>query len=286
MTRLIVQHPTLTGSTVQSFAEVLGEAPVTHLPNLAVWDNVDIGGSQVSELAEQHQVDAQIVRRSDRLGNYRLIAFDMDSTLITCECIDEIADFAGCREQVAAITEATMRGEIANFSESLRQRTALLANLPESTLQTVYDQRIELTDGAEALINAAQQHGLKTLLVSGGFTFFSSRLAQRLQFDWHHANELEIEHGRLTGRIKGPIVDGQEKRRQVLRACEAIGCDPAQAIVVGDGANDLPMMAVAGASIAYHAKPVVRSESTHGLNYSGLSAVLNFFSDTLTQQAG
>ncbi len=281
MSRLIVQHPSLSGSAVQAFADTIGRPASQQRPSLAIWDEVSIDSKTVADLAMRHQVDANVVRRTDRLDDYRLIAFDMDSTLITCECIDEIADFAGCRDQVAAITEATMRGEIRDFTESLRKRTALLAGLPRSALQSVYQDRIRVTDGAAELISAAQQRGLKTLLVSGGFTYFSSRLAERLDFDWHHANELEIDDNKLTGKINGRIVDGQEKRRLVIETCAMIGCEPAQAIVVGDGANDLPMMAIAGTSIAFHAKPIVRSESTHGINHCGLDAALNFFSDTL-----
>ncbi len=285
MSRLVVQHPALSAMSVQVFAAAVGQKPALERPGLAVWDDVAVDGEQVTYLAENHRVDAEIVPMTDRLDAYRLIAFDMDSTLITCECIDEIADFAGRREQVAAITEATMRGEIKNFAESLRRRVALLEGLSESVLLSVYQERVKLTEGAETLISTARKTGLKTLLVSGGFTFFTRRLAERLGFDWHHANELEIVDGVLTGKVSGRIVDGEQKRRLVEKSCEAINCKPNQAIVIGDGANDLPMMSIAGTSVAFHAKPIVRSETTHAINYGGLAAALNFFGDTLSAAA-
>ncbi|HLS56335.1 MAG TPA: phosphoserine phosphatase SerB, partial [Zeimonas sp.] len=205
----------------------------------------------------------------------------MDSTLITIECVDEIAEFAGRKAEVAAITEAAMRGEIADYDESLRRRVALLAGLPESTLQRVYDERVRLSPGAEAVIVAARAAGLKILLVSGGFTFFTERLAARLRLDFTRANTLEIADGRLTGRVLGEIVNADVKRRVVEQTCATIGCTPSQAIVVGDGANDLKMMSIAGVSVAYRAKPVVHSETTHAINHCGLDALLNWFVDQL-----
>src|SRR6195952_1674393 len=182
-----------------------------------------------------------------RLADFRLAAFDMDSTLIDIECIDEIAAAAGLKSQVAAITEATMRGEIADFKESLRQRVALLRGVPETALQDVLDHRLHLTPGVEAFVAAAQAAGLKTLLVSGGFTFFSDRVAARLALDYTRAHVLGIVEGRLARRLGdqpwGDICDGAEKRRTLLETCAALGIEPARAIAVGDGANDLPMMA-------------------------------------------
>ena len=218
---------------------------------------------------------------SARLADYRLIAFDMDSTLITIECVDEIAEFAGRKAEVAAITEAAMRGEIADYDESLRRRVALLAGLPEATLQRVYDERVRLSPGAEALIVAARAAGLKILLVSGGFTFFTERLTARLHLDFTRSNTLEVVDARLTGRVLGEIVNADVKQRVVEQTCAAIGCTPAQAIVVGDGANDLKMMSIAGVSVAYRAKPVVHSETTHAINHCGLDAILNWFVDQL-----
>ncbi len=216
-----------------------------------------------------------------RLANFKLVAFDMDSTLINIECVDEIAAAAGRKAEVAAITEATMRGEIGDFKESLRRRVALLRGVPESALHAVYAQHLQLNPGVERFVQACQAAGLKTLLVSGGFTFFSERVRARLGLDFARANHLEIEAGALTGRLLdrpwGDIVDGAEKRRVVLEVCELMGIEASQAIAVGDGANDLPMMAVAGASIAYHAKPVVRELATVSIVAGGLDRALEVF---------
>ncbi len=281
MSRLVVQHPRLSDAAVDAFRAALGRAPTLHLPQLATWEPVSIDGDRVGEIADALAVDAEIVPMSARLSDYRLIAFDMDSTLITIECIDEIASFAGRKAEVAAITEAAMRGEIADFEQSLRRRVALLAGLPQQTLQQVYDERVRLSPGAESLIVAARAAGLKILLVSGGFTFFTERLAARLRLDFTRANTLEIADGRLTGRVLGEVVDADVKRRVLEQTCAAIGCMPAQAIVVGDGANDLKMMSIAGVSVAYRAKPIVHSETTHAINYCGLDAILNWFVDQL-----
>ncbi|MCC7059124.1 MAG: phosphoserine phosphatase SerB [Burkholderiaceae bacterium] len=285
MSRLVVQHPQLTEHAVAAFRAALGRAPTLHLPQLATWEPVNLDGERVGELADALGVDAEIVPVSTRLSDYRLLTCDMDSTLITIECIDEMADYAGRKREVAAITEAAMRGEIANFADSLRRRVALLEGLPESVLQRVHDERMRLSPGAEALILAARAAGLKMLLVSGGFSFFSERLAARLGIDFAHANRLEIEHGRLTGRVLGDIVDADAKRRLLEETCRHIGCTPSEAIVVGDGANDLKMMSIAGVSVAYRAKPQVRTETMHAINHCGLDAILNWFVDQLPTAA-
>jgi phosphoserine phosphatase len=277
MTRLVVQHPALSDEAVAAFARAVSTPAARRTPALAVWPQVRIDGEQVSELAETWRVDAEIVRPGMRLDEFRLAVFDMDSTLITIECVDEIADYAGRKAQVAAITEAAMRGEIADYDESLRQRVALLAGLPEDTLERVWAERVRLSPGAERLLAGVRAGGLRTLLVSGGFTFFTERLQARLGIDTARSNLLEVRDGRLTGRLLGPIVNADAKKRIVEQTCRLIGCTPAQAIVVGDGANDLRMMSVAGLSIAYHAKPIVRDESTHAINHCGLDAILEFF---------
>jgi len=209
-----------------------------------------------------------------RLADFGLIAFDMDSTLINIECVDEIADAVGLKAEVAAITEATMRGEIADFKESLRRRVALLQGVPETALHEVYERRLRLNPGAEALVRACQAAGLKTLLVSGGFTFFTERLRERLGLDFTRSNVLEIESGRLTGRLVdqpwGDICDGAEKRRMLLETCARLGLEPRQAIAVGDGANDLPMMGEAGLGVAFHAKPAVRERAMVSIEDGGL----------------
>ncbi len=213
-----------------------------------------------------------------RLADYRLAAFDMDSTLISIECIDEIADAVGKKAEVAAITEAAMRGEITDFAESLRRRLDLLRGVPVAALQEVYDHRLQLNPGVERFVQACRDAGLKTLLVSGGFTFFSDRVRERLGIDFGRANVLETQDGALTGRLVeqpwGSVVDGTEKRRVLLEVCDLMGIAPAQAIAVGDGANDLPMMREAGLSIAYHAKPAVREQAMLAIVEGGMDRAL------------
>lgn len=212
------------------------------------------------------------------LADYKLVAFDMDSTLINIECVDEIADAAGRKAEVAAITEAAMRGEIADYKDSLRRRVALLRGVPVAALEEVYARHLQLNPGVEAFVQACRQAGLKTLLVSGGFTFFSERVRQRLGLDFARANVLELVDGRLTGRLVdrpwGDIVDGAEKRRVLLEVCELMGIEPAQSIAVGDGANDLPMMGVAGLSIAFHGKPAVREQAMLSIEHGGMDQAL------------
>ena len=216
------------------------------------------------------------------LSHYKLVAFDMDSTLINIECVDEIAAAAGRRDDVAAITEAAMRGEITDYKDSLRRRVALLAGVPESALQQVYETRLRLNPGVETFVQACQRSGLKTLLVSGGFTYFSERVRHRLGLDFARANSLGVYNGRLTGTLNdrpwGDICDGAEKRRVVLEVCELMGIAPARAIAVGDGANDLPMMSVAGLSICYHGKPAVRDQAMISIEDGGMDRALELFS--------
>jgi len=223
------------------------------------------------------QLDATYMMGVHSFADFKLVAMDMDSTLITIECIDEIADMQGLKPQVSAITEAAMRGEL-DFSESLKQRVALLKGLDASALQRVYDERLKLSPGAENMLLAVQAAGLKTLLVSGGFSFFTDRLKERLGLDYTHANALEIVDGKLTGQVIGGIVDAEEKKRTVERACAELGITPGQAIVMGDGANDLQMMSVAGLSVAFRAKPVVREQANVALNFVGLDGILPLLS--------
>jgi len=213
-----------------------------------------------------------------RLADFRLVAFDMDSTLINIECVDEIADYVGRKAEVAEITEAAMRGEIADYRESLLRRVALLAGTPEGVLEQVYQERLRLNPGVERFVQACQAAGLRTLLVSGGFTYFSERIRRRLGLDFARANTLGIAHGRLTGTLLqrpwGDIVDGAEKKRVVLEVCELMGISTEQAIAVGDGANDLPMMQAAGLSIAYHPKPAVAAVARLSILEGGLDRAL------------
>jgi phosphoserine phosphatase len=217
-----------------------------------------------------------------RLADFRLIAFDMDSTLINIECVDEIAAMAGLKEEVAAITEAAMRGEITDYKDSLRRRVALLRGVTVADMELVYTTRLQLNPGAERLVAACKAAGLKTLLVSGGFTFFTDRIRDKLGIEYTRSNVLEIESGpncgQLTGRMVdqpwGDICDGAEKRKMLLETCQRLGISAKQAIAVGDGANDLPMMSEAGLSVAYHAKPKVREQAMVAIDEGGLDRLL------------
>lgn len=224
--------------------------------------------------AHAAQLDATYMMGRRHLSDFRLVAMDMDSTLITIECIDEIADMQGLKPQVSEITEAAMRGEL-DFAESLRRRVALLEGLDASALQRVYDERLRLSPGAERMLQAVQAAGLQTLLVSGGFTYFTDHLKQKLGLNFTRANELEISDGKLTGRVLGEIVDAEAKKKTVEHVCAALGITPDQAIVMGDGANDLKMMSIAGLSVAFRAKPVVREQASVALNFVGLDGILN-----------
>mgnify|MGYP000489330201 CR=1 FL=1 len=234
---------------------------------------------QAIELAaDSAQVDATFIEAGRTLAGFRLVAMDMDSTLITIECIDEIADMQGLKPQVAEITEAAMRGEL-DFADSLKRRVALLEGLDASALERVYAERLRISMGGEQMLAAVKAAGLKTLLVSGGFTFFTERLQKRLGLDFVHANELEIVGGKLTGRVVGGIVDADEKKRTVERVCAQLGATPQQAIVMGDGANDLKMMKISGLSVAFRAKPVVYQQADVALNFSGLDGLLNILAE-------
>ncbi|MGE5320932.1 MAG: phosphoserine phosphatase SerB [Hyphomicrobiaceae bacterium] len=227
----------------------------------------------VASFCEANSLDCGWVPAGRRIGDFGLLVMDMDSTLITIECIDEIADMQGLKPQVSAITESAMRGEI-DFAESLRQRVSLLAGLDQSALQRVYDERLQLSPGAEALLAAVRAAGIRTLLVSGGFTFFTERLKSQFGLDYTAANTLEVADGKLTGRVLGTIVDAQGKADWLNRVRNELSLAREQVVAMGDGANDLKMMAAAGVSIAYRAKPVVRAQANYGLNQVGLDGVI------------
>ena len=229
--------------------------------------------ADVTAYCDTEGIDCGWVPDERRLADFGLLVMDMDSTLITIECIDEIADMQGLKPSVAAITEAAMRGEI-DFAESLRQRVSLLAGLDESALAQVYDARLKLSPGAGSLLDVVKAAGLKTLLVSGGFTYFTERLKARLNLDYTAANTLEIRGGKLTGRVLGDIVDAQGKADWLNRVRAELHLVRDQVIALGDGANDLKMMAQAGVSVAYHAKPVVRAQAHYALNTMGLDGVI------------
>jgi phosphoserine phosphatase len=217
-----------------------------------------------------------------KLSDFKLIAFDMDSTLISIECVDEIADAVGKKAEVAAITEAAMRGEITDYKDSLRKRVALLRGVTIADMEQIYTERLRINPGAAELVRACKAAGLKVLLVSGGFTFFSERVRQTLGIDFTRANVLEVESGPNCGQLTGYMVDqpwgdicdGAEKRRTLLEVASLLGIEPSQCIAMGDGANDLPMMGVAGLSVAYHAKPAVRAQAMVAINEGGLDRLL------------
>jgi len=230
----------------------------------------------VATTCAELSLDYAFVPSQARLADFGLIAMDMDSTLITIECIDELAGMAGIRAAVAEITRSAMRGDI-NFAESLTRRVALLAGLDASALQHVYEHRLRLTPGAERMIGKAKTLGIKTVLISAGFTYFTGRLRETLGLNFVFANEPEIEHGKLTGRLLGNVLDAPGKAQKLLAVCNELGLAPERVIAVGDGANDLEMMAVAGVSIAYHAKEIVRKRATFSFDHVGLDGLLNLY---------
>ncbi len=223
----------------------------------------------------------QGVRPPLKLRDFGLVAFDMDSTLINIECVDEIAAMAGRGSEVVAITEAAMRGDIPDYKESLRRRVALLRGVEVSSMEEVYASRLRLNPGAPELVAACKGAGMKVLLVSGGFTFFSDRVRDSLGIDFTRSNVLDVHRGKLTGRLVdqpwGDICDGEEKKKTLLSTCLRLGIESRQTIAVGDGANDLPMMAVSGLSVAYHAKPRVRQQAMVAINSGGLDRLLEVF---------
>ncbi len=232
--------------------------------------------AEIETFCAKAQLDFAFVPETQSLSQIGLVVMDMDSTLINIECIDEIADLLNLKPQVAAITASAMRGEI-DFLASLTQRVALFSGLEQSALQRVYDERLQLSPGAERFLSTLQQHNIKTSLATGAFTFFTDKLKPRLKLDYTAATALEVVDGKLTGKMLGTIVDAQGKADHLKHLRDQLGLKREQVIAIGDGANDLKMLGEAGISIAYHAQPVVRAQTTYAINYSGLDAVLNLF---------
>jgi len=236
----------------------------------------------VQGLSDFWKLDNAFVDPRLRLSDFRLLALDMDSTLVNIETLDEVAGYAGKGEQIAAITEAAMRGEV-DYKESLRRRVSLLAGVEATLLARVHDEKLALNDGAQRLVSECRNAGLKTLLATGGFTFFTERLKAKLNIDYTRSNELEIVDGHLSGKVTGPnggeIIDAEGKAQAVRDDCAEIGCATAREIVIGDGANDVKMMRLGGISVAYRAKPVVREQAIYALDYSGLDGVLSWFTN-------
>jgi phosphoserine phosphatase len=280
--RLVVQGPSLQTRHLQHIVQLCGSdressdfrqiaAHAWYLPGiLAINTNIEA-------YCASEKLDCAFVADHHTLENFGLVLMDMDSTLITIECIDEIADMHGLKAEVAAITQAAMRGEI-EFAESLRLRVALLKGLDESALQRVYDERLHLSPGTQTWITACKRHNVRTMVVSGGFDFFAERVKTLAGLDYAQANRLEIVNGRLTGQVLGDIVDAQAKADWLNKKRIALGLAQSQVIAIGDGANDLIMMADAGASIAYHAKPIVQEHATYTLNHAGLDGAAYLFS--------
>lgn len=273
---LVVQGPAITEAQALELAGLAGSTRVHRIAEHAWRIPFAAPSDAIAPYCEAHRLDYAFVPAGRRFADLRLLAMDMDSTLITIECIDELADFAGRKDEVAAITAQAMRGNL-EYAESLRRRVAVLAGLPESVLERVYAERLRLTPGAEALIGACKAHGVKLLLVSGGFSFFTERLRERLGLDYTISNRLEVRGGTLTGRLVGEIVDARAKEGKFCAVADEIGAAREQTVAIGDGANDLKMMARAEYSIAFHAKPLVRADARYAIDWCGLEAVVNLF---------
>jgi phosphoserine phosphatase len=274
--QLIVQGAEIANSDLKILAKISSASSIEQISLTAFRLRNAQESLDIAEICAQSKLDFAFIPETRRLADFKLLVMDMDSTLITIETIDELADLVGLKPQVATITEQAMRGEI-EYNESLQRRVALLKGLDESALKRVYDERLKLSPGAETLLTAAKKHGIKTLLVSGGFTYVTELLKPRLGLDYTYANTLGIANGTLTGEVIGRIVNADAKRDELLRVSALLGIQREQIIGMGDGANDLKFMAECGVSVAYHAKPIVRGQTTHALNYMGLDGAVNFF---------
>jgi phosphoserine phosphatase len=273
---LVLQGPGAGAAQAAEAARLAGARDVQQIADTAFRLRGAGKNVAVIEWCREQALDGAFVPPGRRFADLRLLALDMDSTLITIECIDAIGDLAGRGPEIAAITARAMRGQI-DYPESLRQRVQLLAGLPAAALEQVYRERLRLSPGAEALVAACRRHGVKLLLVSGGFTFFTDRLKQRLGLDYTISNTLELEGDRLTGRVAGRIVDAEAKAARFREVAHALGAAREQTVAIGDGANDLAMMAEAGLSVAYRAKPVVKAKADCALDFAGLDGVVQLF---------
>jgi phosphoserine phosphatase len=286
MTKIVLLHQDhLTQAVVEKICNQFSPSSVTRRSTRAIEIELFDGHhaplkKSIQDAFAQEQIDTIFLKEGFDIQHIRLLAFDMDSTLINIECIDEIARAVGKTEEVSQITQASMRGEIKDFSEGLRARVQLLKGTPESFLHEVFEKRLKLNPGAQALITGAKKRGLHTLLVSGGFTFFTSRIQKQLELDEAYSNILEIKDGLLTGELLGPIVDGQAKADFVSRSCKKLGVNTSASITLGDGSNDLPMMAISGLSIGYQPKPIVQEKADGTFWFVGLDSVLELYPAT------
>ena len=275
-TDLVIQGLEIETADLKQLAKLSGASAIEQLDGKAFRLRGGQAAAGIPELCSTHELDYAYVPVERRLADFRLLVMDMDSTLITIETIDELADMVGLKREVAAITAQAMRGEL-EYDQSLERRVALLNGLEEAALQRVYDERLKLTPGAEILLKRTQALGLKTLLVSGGFTYMTDKLKTRLGLDHCHSNVLEISDGKLTGKVLGAIVNADGKREALIKVRDDLGITRDRIIGIGDGANDLKFMAESGVSVAYHAKPVVREKATHAINHVHLDGVLHLF---------
>ena len=273
---LVVQGPTITEAQALELARLAGSSRLVRVAERAWHIHDAVPADGIALYCQNARIDCAFVTEGRRFAELKLLAMDMDSTLITIECIDELGDFAGRKREVAAITAQAMRGEL-DYVQSLRKRVALLQGLDESVLERVYAERLRLTPGAEALVAKCKKHGVKLLLVSGGFSFFTERLRERLQLDYTSANRLEIRDGKLTGRLLGDVVDADAKAAKFVSVMQELAAERRETVAIGDGANDLKMMSHAGTSIAFRAKPLVRARASCAIDWSGLDAVAALF---------
>jgi phosphoserine phosphatase len=269
--RLVVQGRAITVAHLTHIHRLIGQdKQFMQIGEFAYYLPIaSLDGDAIEKFCAEQKIDFALVPDAQRLNRYGLCVMDMDSTLIAIECIDEIADMMGIKPQIAEITEAAMRGEL-DFAASLKRRVSLLKGLDENALQRVIDERLTFNPGVQAWIAVCKQHHIKTMVVSGGFTFFAQYVKESLGLDYAVSNTLEIIEGKLTGRVLGDIVDAERKANELVKLRDDLGLKPEQTIAIGDGANDLTMMAAAGIGIAYHAKPVVQTQATYALNYVGL----------------
>jgi phosphoserine phosphatase len=273
---LIIQGLEIANSDLRELAKLAGANHIERITGQAFRLENATRREHVAEYCADAELDFAFVEQTAQLSDFGLVAMDMDSTLLAIESIDEIADMHGMKPQVSEITQRSMRGEIV-FAESLRQRTALLQGLHQDALQQVYDERVRLSPGAEKMLQRMKSAGLRTMVISGGFTFFTDRIKTKLNLDYSAANNLEITDGKLTGKVMGEIIGASGKAEVLKSVREKLGLRREQVIAIGDGANDLKMMEEAGVSIAYHAKPIVQEKATYAINHVGLDGVANLF---------